>query len=143
MTGCDFHRRSPSHPGGPNLANPSHHVIKPDGLRFYREAVRLKLTTVVAGCLQPTVHYWYVNWSPDPVALVPPGAVTVMSTVPLPVGAVAVISVSETTVKLVAAVVPNSTAVAPVKPVPVIVTVVPPATGPLFGLMLVTIGDAS
>ena len=32
--------------------------------------------------------------------------------------------------KAVAAVVPNSTAVAPVKPVPVTVTVVPPAGGP-------------
>ena len=36
----------------------------------------------------------------------------------------------ETTVKLVAATVPKSTLVAPVKPVPVMVTVVPPASGP-------------
>ena len=42
----------------------------------------------------------------------------------------AVIWVPLTTVKLVAAVVPKSTAVAPVKPVPVIVTEVPPAVGP-------------
>jgi hypothetical protein len=37
-------------------------------------------------------------------------------------------------------VLPKSTAVAPVKPVPVIVTLVPPAVGPLLGLTLVTVG---
>ena len=58
-------------------------------------------------------------------------------------GAVAVIVVSLTTVKLVAAVVPKSTAVAPVKPVPVIVTKVPPAAGPLVGLRPVTVGAAT
>ena len=58
----------------------------------------------------------------------PPGVVTVMSTVPAePAGAVAVIWVALLTVKLVALVAPNLTAVAPVKLVPVIVTVVPPA----------------
>ena len=52
------------------------------------------------------------------VALVPPGVVTVTSTVPLPVaGAMAVMSVSLLTVK-VTAVVPKSTAVAAVKAVP-------------------------
>ena len=44
--------------------------------------------------------------------------------------------------KLVAAVAPNSTAVAPVKLVPVMVTDVPPAGGPLVGLMPVTVGAA-
>jgi hypothetical protein len=45
-----------------------------------------------------------------------------------------------TTTTLVAAALPNFT-VAPVpKFVPVIVTAVPPATGPLFGLTLVTVG---
>ena len=39
-----------------------------------------------------------------------------------------------------AAVVPNLTAVAPVKLVPVMVTAVPPAVGPLVGLMPVTVG---
>ena len=48
-----------------------------------------------------------------------------------------------TTVTSVAAVVPKSTAVAPVNPVPVIVTAVPPAAGPLFGLMPVTVGAAA
>ena len=41
--------------------------------------------------------------------------------------------VSESTVNELAAVAPKATAVAPVKPVPVIVTVVPPACGPLSG----------
>ena len=44
---------------------------------------------------------------------------------------VAVIEVAELTVKLVAVVPPNVTAVAPVKSVPVIVTTVPPAVGPV------------
>ncbi len=35
---------------------------------------------------------------------------------------------------------PKSTAVAPVKPVPVMVTVVPPAVGPAVGLTAVTVG---
>ena len=47
---------------------------------------------------------------------------------------------AELTVKLVAAVAPNVTAVAPVKPVPVITTEVPPANGPAAGEMLVTDG---
>ena len=38
--------------------------------------------------------------------------------------------VALTTVKLVAGLAPKATAVAPVKPMPVIVTVVPPAIGP-------------
>ena len=58
---------------------------------------------------------------------VPPGAITVTSTAPVPAGLSAVIVVSFTTVNAVAGVVPKSTAVAPVKPVPVIVTKVPPA----------------
>ncbi len=60
--------------------------------------------------------------------------VTVTSTVPAArAGEVAVIWVLETTVKLVAAVVPKWTAVAPVKLVPVMVTMVPPAVGPVVG----------
>ena len=68
---------------------------------------------------------------------------TVTSTVPVPAGAVAVSEVAETTVKEVAAAVPNSTAVAPVKLVPVTVTLVPPAVGPLVGLTAVTVGAAT
>ena len=41
---------------------------------------------------------------------------------------------------MVAAVVPNFTAVAPVKLVPVIVTLVPPAKGPELGEIPVTVG---
>jgi hypothetical protein len=81
-----------------------------------------------------------VNWSAEPVALVPPELVTVTSTVPLPAGAVAVIDVALLTVNEVAAVAPNFTAVAPVNDVPVMVTDVPPAPGPLFGAIEITDG---
>ena len=53
------------------------------------------------------------------------------------------IGVAELTVKPVAAVAPNVTAVAPVKLVPVIVTVVPPAAGPDVGEIDVTVGAAT
>jgi hypothetical protein len=66
----------------------------------------------------------------------------VTSTVPVPAGDVAVIEVAELTVKAVALVAPNFTAVAPVKAVPVIVTDVPPATGPVVGEIEVTVGGA-
>lgn len=62
------------------------------------------------------------------------------STVPVPAGEVAVIDVAELTVKLTALAAPNVTAVAPVKPVPVIVTVVPPLVGPAVGEIDVTVG---
>ena len=71
----------------------------------------------------------------------PPVVVTRTSTVPVPAGDVAVIWVAELTVKPVAGVAPKLTAVAPVKFVPVIVTVVPPATGPDVGEIDVTVGD--
>ena len=58
-------------------------------------------------------------------------------------GGVAVIDVAELTVKLVAATPANLTAVAPVNPVPVIVTRVPPAVGPLVGHRSVTVGAAT
>jgi hypothetical protein len=50
----------------------------------------------------------------------------VTSTVPVPAGETAVIDVADVTVKLFALVAPNLTAVVPVKPLPVIVTDVPP-----------------
>ena len=82
-----------------------------------------------------------VNLSAADVVLVPPVVVTVASTVPAPsAGEVAVIEVVLFTVKLVAAVAPKFTAVTPVKFVPVIVTTVPPAVGPLVGLIPVTVG---
>jgi hypothetical protein len=49
---------------------------------------------------------------------------------------------SEMKVNVVADVLPKLTAVTPVKPVPVIVTAVPPTAGPLVGERLVTIGAA-
>ena len=62
---------------------------------------------------------------------------------PLPAGDVAVIEVALLTVNDVALVPPNRTAVAPVKLVPVIVTLVPPAGAPLVGESDVTVGDAA
>jgi len=74
---------------------------------------------------------------------VPPGAVTVTSTAPaVCAGEVAVMLVADTTVNDEAAVEPNDTPVAPVKFVPVIVTLVPPAVGPAAGVSDVTVGDA-
>src|SRR5580704_4042907 len=87
-----------------------------------------------------------MNWSALDVAEVPLEPVTVTSTVPaLPAGDVAVICVALFTVKVVAAVAPNLTAVAPVKlgTDEVIVTLVPPATGPEFGLIADTTGTAA
>ena len=68
---------------------------------------------------------------------VPPGVVTRSGPVVAPVGTVAWIAVPEVTVKL--ALTPlNVTVVAPVKFVPLIVTLVP--TGPLVGAKLVIVG---
>ena len=69
--------------------------------------------------------------------------VTLTSTVPVPAGAVALIEVAELTVKPVAGVAPKLTAVAPVNPVPVMVTEVPPAPGPDVGEIEVTAGAAT
>ena len=77
------------------------------------------------------------------VTEVPPGVVTVISTVPVPAGLIAVIEVALLTVYEVAGVLPNLTAVAPVKPVPVIATEVPPAAGPDVGDLPVTVGRAT
>jgi hypothetical protein len=72
---------------------------------------------------------------------VPPGVVTVMSTVPRdPAGDCALIEVGPVTLKLVAGADPKCTAVAPVKFVPVIVTPVPPAVEPDEGLTALTVG---
>jgi hypothetical protein len=71
-----------------------------------------------------------------------PFTVTVTVTAPAPAGVVAVIDVLLTTT-LVAAVAPNFTVAPAAKFVPVIVTAVPPAAGPLFGLTLLTVGAAA
>src|SRR5438309_10722150 len=69
---------------------------------------------------------------------VPADVVTRIGPVVAPLGTVAVITVSEVTVKLAALTPLNVTAVAPVKAVPVIVTVFP--TCPLVGVKLVIVG---
>jgi len=75
---------------------------------------------------------------------VPLGVVTVTVAAPTaPAGEVAVISVAELTTTLDAEFAPNFTPVAPVKFVPVMVTDVPPAAGPLVGLNNVTVGTAA
>ena len=78
------------------------------------------------------------------VVEVPPGVVTVTSTVPAdPAGEVAEIHPPEFTVNEVALVEPNLTAEAPRKPVPPMFTFAPPpAVGPAFGLTVVTVGVA-
>src|SRR5579864_5721700 len=83
----------------------------------------------------------YVNVSAAVVGLVPSGVTTVTSTAPADLtGEVTVREVPPPlTVTPDPAVAPKSTAVAPVKFVPVTVTVVPPATGPPEGLTLVTV----
>ena len=68
----------------------------------------------------------------------PSGPVTVTSTVPVPGGAVAVIEEAESAVT-VAGVEPKSTAVAPARSDPLMVTLVPPAGGPVDGVTPVTV----
>ena len=84
-----------------------------------------------------------MNWSLPEVAEVPPGVVTVTSTVPDPAGEVAVTEVALLTTTPVAASAPKWTALAPVRLVPVMVTEVPPAAGPDVGLTAVTVGAAT
>ena len=71
--------------------------------------------------------------------LVPLGVVTVTSTVPVPAGETAVIDVGDVTAKAAAAD-PKLTLVVALSSVPVIVTVVPPSSGPALGLTSVTVG---
>ncbi len=70
-----------------------------------------------------------------------PLEVTVTFTGPAaPEGVVAVMEVPFTTVTFVAAVLPNITVAGATKFVPVIVTDVPPASGPTFGVTPLTVG---
>jgi len=71
---------------------------------------------------------------------VPATAVTLTSTVPVPAGDVAVIWVELLTVNEPAGLLPKLTPVTAKKLVPVMVTVVPPPGGPVFGLTLTTVG---
>ncbi len=85
-----------------------------------------------------------MKWSPALVVEVPPGVVTVMSTVPAaPAGEVTVMVVGETTVTPVPGLAPNLTVAPVTKPVPVTVTEVPPAVGPAFGATEATAEVAS
>jgi hypothetical protein len=73
-----------------------------------------------------------------------PPIVTVTVTAPaLDAGVVAVIVVLLVTTTFVAAAAPNVTVAPAAKFVPVIVTVVPPAVVPLFGLTLLTVGTTT
>ena len=85
------------------------------------------------------------GWLSRCLADVPPGVVTVTSTVPAePVGDVAVICELDLTVTAAAGFPdPKSTRLFAVKFEPLIVTDVPPATGPTVGLMLVSVGVCS
>lgn len=84
----------------------------------------------------------YANLSAGPVALVPPGVVTVTSTTPAPGGdaTVQVVALHDCRFTWVTALAPKWTAVAPFRSVPVIVTVVEPSPGPDIGLTEVTTG---
>ena len=74
---------------------------------------------------------------------VPPMVVTATLCAPaVPAGVVAVMTVA-VLVKIVAAATPTFTLVAPVKFVPVMVMVVPPATGPEIGATVVMVGSAT
>ena len=82
-----------------------------------------------------------MNVSAELVALGPPPVFTVTSTLPAdPAGDVANTVESFCTDTFVAAVLPKSTTVVPVRPVPEIVTAVPPTVGPELGLTPVTVG---
>jgi hypothetical protein len=79
-----------------------------------------------------------VNLSALVMALVPPVVLTRTSTVPEPAGAVAVHELAVHTTPL-AAVVPNAT-VPELRLEPLMVTEVPPATGPVRGQTALTVG---
>ena len=84
-----------------------------------------------------------MNWSAALAALVWPLTVAVTSTVPLPTGLLAAQVVVVLQLTDVPADPPKATVVAPgaaLKPVPVIVTTVPPVAGPLLGLIPVIVG---
>jgi hypothetical protein len=84
-----------------------------------------------------------VNRSAALVALAWPSTATVTSTVPVPAGLVPVHVVVEAQLNPVTAIVPKRAVVAPPagsNPEPVIVTTIPPAVGPLGGLIDATVG---
>ncbi len=85
-----------------------------------------------------------MNWSALLVDDVPPGVVTVTCTVPTePAGLTAVSEVLLVYVTEVLALAPKVTDEPEVKPVPVMVTELPPAWAPADGLTPVTVGTGS
>jgi hypothetical protein len=82
----------------------------------------------------------YENTAVGEAAEVPVDVVTVTPTIPTPAGLEAAIVVGLKTLNVVAWFPPKLTAVAPAKPAPVIVTNVPPVSGPALGLTLETVG---
>lgn len=75
---------------------------------------------------------------------VPPGVVIMTGTVPARcIGVIASTSVSLTTVKRAAATAPNDTLVVPLRLIPVIVTISPPAVTPVVGKIAVGAGAAT
>jgi len=90
----------------------------------------------VVGVNEVIVGWWAMNSNSWDAVPVPPAVPTLTSTVPATWGSVtARICVGLVTVKLAAAVVPNWTDVAPKKPLPVMVTGVPPLVVPAVGLI--------
>jgi hypothetical protein len=92
-----------------------------------------------AGLILPIVGVPYVN-ALERLPLCTPTVTVTVTAPPLPAGVVAVMVVLLTTATFVAAALPNVTVAPEAKFVPVIVTAVPPAVEPLFGLTLVTVG---
>jgi hypothetical protein len=88
----------------------------------------------------PETVVLYVNLSAELVVEVPAFVVTVTSTTPMPAGDTAVICDAPFTTTEVAAARPNLTPLAPMKPVPVMVTVSPPLALPVVGETAVTVG---
>lgn len=101
------------------------------------DAVLPSHTAVVIGCDEMVMRFGKVRVKVALLVAVPPGVVTdIVPEVPLPT--TAVILVDDTTVREVAAVPPKLTSVAPVKSVPVMVTVAPAL--PLVGVNEVMVG---
>ena len=73
----------------------------------------------------------------------PPSVFTRTSSVPVPAGLVATSSLADTNSTSVAALEPNLTSLFFVKPLPLIVTDVPPPVGPSFGEIPLTAGVTS
>ena len=91
--------------------------------------------------LEPSLKQIILYVKPFVAVAEPSKVVTTTFTAPArPGGVMQVISVSETTITDVAGVPPKVTEVVPVKPVPVIVTEVPPSLFPEFGEIFVIVG---